>query len=608
MVSCLFLWGETDVTRLRFALPALALAMSAQAAAQKPADAAPVPGSEDRSIVVTGQRPPDGKTIPMSDWRVAESDHVLVYAKGDNDRLEAFAANLERLHFLLSVLLNRVDVEDDALKIKVTLIGDTADFDQLDLRNLRWQRGPYPDAFEAQYHYDPRDDGAVLATTNVDQKIVFQQGTDLAALGGLVADPTTGAVGQQYATANGAVESQKVNEVTSTMSAMGRIYAGFAQHYLMTYFPAAYPRWYLDGFGEMFATMVVRTDGAIEYGHPPQNFRQNVVYYGRYPVSDVLNGRYLNDKRSIPAWNPYQAWAMVHLMFFSEQWRQPLNRYLAAMAKGTAPAEAARALGDVTKLHKEVAGYYGRKVPFEVMTYPRERINEPVMRRLTRAQAELVRGRLIMGARVTIPPALPAGSDPAAAEKRLKLRAKAIAQQASWLGDLRRDAAQAAASPEAQLLLAEAECRIGNHGACLEAADKALTLAPGAPQALAWKGVALAGEAAAGPADQRAAKMKVARGFLVRSNRADTEAVVPLIGYYRSFADVGEAVPDPAFAGLMKAADGVPAAPSTRLLVGTELARRGDARAAKQTLRPVVDGAWESPEKPKAKEVVDRLK
>jgi hypothetical protein len=595
---------------LRLALPAAALLSGAGAWAQStPAPApAPPPQSEDRSIVVTGQRPDGDKSIPMSDWRVAETDHVLVYAKGDDARLEGFAANLERLHFLLSVLLNRVDREDDALKIKVTLIGDSADFDQLDLYNLRWQRGPYPDAFEAQYHYDPREDGAVLATTNVDQKIVFQQGTDLAALGGLVADPDTGQVGQRYASANGSVQGQKINEVTSTMSAMGRIYAGFAQHYLMTYFPAAYPRWYLDGFGEMFATMVVRSDGAIEYGHPPQNFRQNVVYYGRYPVGDVLSGRYLNDKRSIPAWNPYQAWAMVHLMFFSEEWKQPLSRYLAAVARGAAPAEAAKALGDVAKLQKEVGGYYGRKVPFEVMTYPAGRIGEPVLRRLTKAQAELVRGRLIMGARVTIPPPLPAGSDPQAADKRLKLRAKAIAQQASWLAGLRRDAGQAAASPEAQLLLAEAECRIGNPRECLAAADRALALAPGAPQALAWKGVALAGEAAAGPAEERAAKMKVARGFLVRANRADTEAVVPLIGYYRSFADSGEDAPDAAFAGLMKAGDGVPAAPSTRLLLGEEMARRGDSKAARQTLRPVTDGAYDSPEKPKAQDVLKRLK
>ena len=99
------------------------------------------------SIVVTGTVGPDGKPIPMSDWRVAETDHLLVYSKGDEKKLVRVAHNLEKLHFLLSMLLNRVDEPDPTIKLRVTLIGDAADFDQLKLRNLRWQTGPIPAPF-----------------------------------------------------------------------------------------------------------------------------------------------------------------------------------------------------------------------------------------------------------------------------------------------------------------------------------------------------------------------------------------------------------------------------------------------------------------------------
>ena len=69
-----------------------------------------------------------------------------------------------------------------------------------------------------------------------------------------------------------------VNELAFCQSAESRLYAGFAQNYLMTYFPAAYPRWFLQGFGEMFATMKAGDD-FVEYGHLPPGFWQVMEHY-----------------------------------------------------------------------------------------------------------------------------------------------------------------------------------------------------------------------------------------------------------------------------------------------------------------------------------------
>ncbi len=571
--------------------------------------AAQTTGSSDdpdkSRIVVTGKRDANGKPVEMSDWRVAETAHVIVYSKGDEQRLAAIAHNLEKLHFLLSVLLNRVDAPDEALKLNVTLIGDYADFNHLDLNNIRWQQGPYPKAFPSEIYYDPREDGAVLATTNIDQSVVLQQGRSLASISNL--EPTTtGGTQNSLGGPSGGVAEVSVNGSSVPLSAAGRLYRGFAQHYLLTYFPAAYPRWYLDGFGEMFATLTSSQDGAIEYGRAPEGFREVMETYGRYPLKNVLSGQYLKEKESRTSWNPFRAWALVHLLFFSEEWRAPLNRYLSAVARGTPPEEAAKALGDVEKLQSELAVYSGRKVPFERMTFPAERAPTPNVRRLTRSEA-FVRDRLELGARVEIPPAPPAGADPETADRMNKARQKAIAARDSWLQRLRQSAARYAAEPQAQILLAEAECRSGNADGCLAAAERALALAPESPPAMAWKGVALTQQAIAAPASARKNKLRVARAAIARANRADTEAVLPLLAYYRSFADAGETAPDVAVDGLAKAVALVPSAPTTRLLLGSELARRGEADAARKTLRPVADGPYDSPERAKARAVLESL-
>jgi hypothetical protein len=572
------------------------LATAAPAAAQSQ-----TPRSQDNDgIVVTGTRAENGKPIPMSDWRVAETQHLLVFSKGDEKRLTRIAHNLEKLHFLLSVLLNRVDEPDDTVKLSVTLIGDYADFDQLNLRNLRWQQGPFPKAFPSERYYDPREDGAVLATTHIDQKVILQQGV---VYGGTALVPAEAGVGRNLASDSGYAPATLVNEISFPMTAAGRLYAGFAQHYLMTYFPAAYPRWYLDGFGEIFATISAEEDGVIEYGRRPDGFREVSEWYGRYPLKKVFSGEYLSEKRGRTSWNPYRAWALTHLLFFSDEHKTQLNRYLAATARGAAPDEAAKAL-DVEKLQRELAGYQGRKVPFERMTYPPERAPAPIVRQLTRSEAGFVRGRLELGARIEIPPPAAPGADPDEAADR----AKALARRADWLERVRQNAGRYPKELELQLLLAEAECRSGNGAPCEAAADRALTLAPKSASALAWKGIAQAQEASAAPASERKAKLRAARATIVRANRADPEAVLPLLAYYRSFTEAGETPPLVSVDGVAKAVESVPSAPSSRLDLGQALAGRGQAKPARRILLPVAKGPYESPEKPKARALLEALK
>jgi hypothetical protein len=386
----------------------------AAAAVSFPAQAqltSPVKNGET-SIIVTGERARDGSKIEMSNWRMAETPHVVVFSQNDEKELRDTAHNLEKLHFLLSALTGRLDAPDEPIKIAVTMIGDAGDFEQLRLTDLRWQYGPFPSQFAKTIYYDPRAEGPVLATTRDGVNLVLRpsyghptsrncdEDGDSGSLGNLIVEsPRVKPSGELTVDPEQILSQYSINELAFCQSAESRLYAGFAQNYLMTYFPAAYPRWFLQGFGEMFGTMEAG-EGFVEYGHLPPGYFQVMEHYGDYPVSQILDGRYLTGKR---AWTPYHAWKVAHLLYFSEQWKPRLQAYLAAMGRGVDPEIAAEALGSAAELQKAVSDYRRSKLEYERMDFPVERAPEPAVRRLTRTEAGLIRGRLELGARIELP-------------------------------------------------------------------------------------------------------------------------------------------------------------------------------------------------------------
>jgi len=584
---------------MRWLLFVVVTAVSLPAHAQL---AAPVKNG-DTTITVTGTRNRESK-VEMSKWRMAETPHVVVFSQNDEEELRHTAHNLEKLHFLLSALFGRADAPDETIKIAVTMIGEAGPFEQLRLTDLRWQYGPFPPKFAKTIYYDPREEGSVLATTQDGVNLVLRpsygrptnrncDGDDRRPLvTRIVESPRTTPNGQPTVDVNQILSQFPVNELSFCQSAESRLYAGFAQNYLMTYFPAAYPRWFLQGFGEIFATMKAG-DGFVEYGHLPSGFSQVMEHYryGSYPVREILNGGYLSGHRY---WTPYHAWRLVHLLYFSDEWRPRLHEYLQAMANGADSQSAASAFGDPAQLQAAVSAYRGRKVEFERMTFPPERAPEPTVRRMTRAEAGLIQGRLELGARIEVP-----------AEDGREASA-ALERRSAWLDRLRGNARQFPNLIENQLLLAEAECRSGNPQECFEAAERATALSPRDTTALVWKGTALAQLAMRGPAAERQRRLKEARRIIVKANRQDPEGVLPLIAFYKSFVAAGEQAPDLAVDGVAKVVDSSPAAPSPRLKLGEELMKRDREDAARNTLLPVANGPFDTPEKPAAAALLAR--
>jgi hypothetical protein len=568
-------------------------------------------------IVVTAVR-----SSPSS-WRQAETSHVVLLSDGSEEEVTRLARNLERLHFLLSGLLGRGAVDDDTVKIRVTLIGDVLEFQNMHLLNRRWQQGPYNDLFVLSRYYDPREDGAMMATTRADQRIVVEHTTVTPqSVGGVLSSMAMGSADPQLrAEMSAAIGGFEVTagmrgpqDLTIThgekaieVTAENLLYAGYAQHFLLTYFPAAYPRWYLDGFGQIFGTMVAKGDHILEFGRAPDGTRLVMTEFGPYPLKKVLDDSYLTEKPHKTGWTPIHAWALTHFLFFSDERRPQLRQYLTARAQGQDAATAAQVFGDQAQLANDMRHYFYSRKPYIQVTYDGSKIEQPIVRRLRQSEAAFVKGRLELGARVEIPPEPAAGTPPDMAKAQTKARDEALRLRDQWLADLRRDAARWSGEIEAQLLLAEAECRSGNPAECLAAADRAERITPTDTRMLAWKGLAMVQQAAAAPAAERAPMLAAARDLIVRANQIDHEAIGPLVAYYDSFAEAGEAPSARAIDGLQKAMEEVPAAPETRLTLATALAKRGQYDVARPVIMPVAAGGYDTPEKPAAKALLAQL-
>jgi hypothetical protein len=380
----------------------------------------------------------DGAIEQPSNWKRAESAHVIVTSTGSEAELVRVTNNLERLHALMSRLYRRADKPDDTIKLQVTLIDSADFFSAMGLRNLRSEEGPYTASFSGQRYYDPREDGEVLAVARTDQivNLATKLAEDRDMSDAIAADQDPSFM------------------ATATRPPIGRpweavLYSAFAQHFMLTYLPAAYPRWYLDGVGALFSTIEVRRDGKIDYARAPENYRQVFRSYGDLNVGDVLTGRYLEAAPGKTRWTPYHAWLLAHFFLFSnlnpERSRQ-FSQYMAAIQQGTPMAEAAKIFGDLRRLQYQILAYADKTTDFARAEPPTIPGGPPLVNTLTRSSAALLDARIELETRLAAPSA---DADTAAAAR------------AEWVAQVRARVAKLPFNADAILVDAEIECRSG---------------------------------------------------------------------------------------------------------------------------------------------------
>lgn len=513
-----------------------------------------------------------GAVDAPSAWRRAESAHVIVTSKGSEAELKRVTNTLERLYALMARLYHRTEATDDTVKLQVTLVDSADFFKAMKLRNLRSEEGPYAASFVGERYYDPREDGPVLAVARTDQVIklstALAEDRDLEDGSTSTDSEASGGTNMMGAAARAPI-ARKWEAV---------LYSAFAQHFLLTYRPAAYPRWYLDGVGALFSTLEVRRDGKVDYARDPLDYRQVFRAYGPLRVREILTGDYLTDAKA--HWTPYHAWLLTHFFLFSQlkpERAQQFQRYMGAIAQGTPPPEAAIMFGDLKRLQHDLDIYQERGTEYaraDAVALPG---GDPTINLVSRSSAAVIEARLELGTRLAAAPA-----------------------DRAWVVRLHDTVADLPYNAEALLTEAEVECRARQYAACLDSAERVLARTPDTIRALAWKGIALTHKAIEGPAIDRVAALKAARVPIVRALRIDNDTPLPLLAFFNSYAEAGEHVPDQAVLGLVKVTQQVPAAPGPRLALAQELVREGHADLARQVLMPVLYGGYDSPERTQA--------
>ena len=537
----------------------------------KPSPTAPAAQATTKDVFI------NGSITQKSAWKRADSDHVVVFCKCSADELRRVTNNLERLFSLMSRLYRHGESTDDTLKMQVTLIDSASRFRALGLRELRSQEGPFSTIFANQRYYNPRDDGEVLAVAQADQLIDLNTMRRF----NLDCDDYLAHGGMELCGGHVPVHAPVVRSWEAVL------YSGFAQHFILTYVPAAYPRWYLDGIGALFSTIDVQRDGAMDYARAPVGYQEVFHSYGYPDAGAILTGRYLDASQNKTSWSPYDAWLLAHYFLFSNlkpDRRRQFQQYMTAIHQGAPMAEAVKAFGDMRRLQREIVSHAETAVAFAHADAPKVPGEDPLITPLSVTRAALIEAKIELETRL----AAPLADAPAPATN---------ATGVDWLARLRNTVAQLPYDADALLLVAEAECRSGHYDECLATADRVLARSPDNVLALAWKGIALTDQAVAGPAADSGAILAIARRAIERGIALDSQAPLPQIAYFQSFTKAGERVPQPAMLGMAKVIQAVPAAPGPRLYLAQELLRQGDAGLARRLLYPVLYGSYDSPEK-----------
>lgn len=338
----------------------------------------------------------------------------------------------------------------------------------------------------------------------------------------------------------------------------------YAHHFLISSSRLAMPRWLSEGAAEFFASASFTKEGGIKIGRDAQHRAYELVLADNVGIEELLDPDRYAERRNKGYDDFYgRSWLLYHYLQFSEERKGQIDRYGRAMAEGESSIDAARAaFGDLEQLEKDMERYLTER---------------------QRAYLDLPAAMLSPGP-VTVRE-LPEGE---AKIMPVVIRSKR-GVDAERAGEIVADARKIAASypddPGVLTALAEAEFDAGNNEAAIAAADKAIALDPSRKNAYVQKGYALF-RMAQDAAEPDAAYASAMKSFSAL-NKIENDHPLPLIYYYRSYAERGLDPPENARHALERAAQLAPFDKSLWFQVAVMQAGEGKIELAKDSLVPL---------------------
>ncbi|MFN3389766.1 MAG: hypothetical protein ACK40O_12640 [Allosphingosinicella sp.] len=471
-----------------------------------------------------------------ADWRAAETEHFIIYTDQSDKDLEKMATRLEKMDGLLRMATGISD-EVEPVKVRIYVVDDTA------------------------------------------------------AVGKAVGQTGSGILGFYTSNIFGpfAVTPAKTPSYAGGFDADMVLYHEYAHHFMLQYFPASYPQWYVEGFAELIGSSKFLPDGRIGYGMPAKH-RGDHLAFAWAPLQEVL----MKPAHKVHNFDLYgQGWAITHYLTFSDERAPQMRQYLTALTQGKSPEEAAKAFGNISKLNQDAAKYlragsFAYK-PVDV------KIEEPVIRRVRPLSA---------GEAALIPEIIAFRDESLGWYRKEGDKKRALEFRERNLADIRSKAAIHANDPFALHLLGEAEYAAGNYAAAEAAADRLLALKPDHVRGRVRKALAMLQNA---PAAERAGRADEARKLVLAANRDNPDDVLPLVGYYQTFNLAGEQAPEQAVNGLAAAVQTLPGDERIRQMMVDEMAAQKKWRYAIAYLAPLANSPHETPMRDAARKQMEEL-
>jgi tetratricopeptide (TPR) repeat protein len=444
----------------------------------------------------------------QAEWKEIKTDHFLIYADKSDKDLSRFAEQLEAVHFLM---LRANGLKEDRLPVRVKV-----------------------------YAYGSVDKVGKLAS-NANAAGFYRPGP-------------SGAIAVIPQSAGG-----------SGLSSLEVLFHEYAHHFMLQYFPAAYPAWYVEGWAELIATSSFERKGAITFGKANSD-RAGELEFGYWTHAGELVAKPRDElpKASKEAFYG-QSWLLAHYLTLSPERSQQLRMYLNGINRGFSQQQAAAFFGDPDAFNKDVRAYLSRRnFEYKAVPLPEGLLTNYQSRTLSPAEIDLM-------------------------EEQIDFRRPMEPADAKiFLDKLRAKVARHGNDPAALHLLGEAELDLKNFDAARKVADQMLAIVPEHPNALTLK--AQVELHFAKTADDPEVAIAAVREWISKAKVADPQNPLPHIALYESYAVNGEQPSDDAIEGLREAVRLVPQHDGARFQLATALFNRDGPAAvpeAVKLLRPV---------------------
>lgn len=338
----------------------------------------------------------------------------------------------------------------------------------------------------------------------------------------------------------------------------------YAHHFLISSSPFAMPRWLSEGSAEFFASTSFNRDGSVQLGRPALHRAGELAYATRVTIEQLFDAELYESRRSRRYDAFYgRSWALYHYLTFNEDRVGQLSDYWNRVARGESSINAARAVfGDLSALDRELDRYLRQRRMFSLRLPPeRITIGEVRLRPLPEGEAKMM---------------------------DVRIRSQRGVDQESApevLADAREVAARYPDDPGVLSALAEAEFDAGYDAEAIAAADRAIALDSGQANAYVQKGFALF-RMAVDAEDGEAAYAQAMAPFSAL-NAIENDHPLPLMYYYRSFAERGAEPNETARQALQQAAGLAPFDHSLAMSVAVMHASFGEIALASRALAPI---------------------